>query len=133
MSVQINTAGKLILIVDDVRDIQESYSKFLQHEGFRVVVAGDGQEALDKAFELCPDLIIMDLFLPIINGRSATRQLKENQSTKNIPVVISTAYSSEGTQAVISLGCEGFLMKPTAPRDLLKEIVRVLKRSNRAE
>ena len=119
-------AEKLILVVDDFSDIRDAQAHFLTKEGFRVVVARDGQEALDKALGLQPDLILMDLSLPGINGWTATRQLKQDEKTKHIPVVILTAYSSGGTRAVIQEGCEGFLMKPTAPGDLLKEIHRVL-------
>lgn len=127
---QINTKEKLILIVDDFTDIQESYSRFLQGEGFKIAVADDGQEALHKAFALHPDLIIMDLSMPVLDGWSATRQLKENAATKDIPVVIMTAYSSKGTQAVIQEGCDGFLMKTVGPDEMLREIFRVLEKSN---
>lgn len=120
-------SGKLILIADDFREIQQVYAHFLTQKGFRVATANDGQEALDKAFELHPDLILMDLSLPVINGWAATRQLKENEKTKHIPVVILTAHGAEVREAILEEGCEGFLTKPTLPEVLLEEVRRVLR------
>lgn len=117
---------ELILIVDDFEDIRDVYSRFLEKEGFRVSLATDGQEALDKAVELQPDLILMDLSLPGIGGWAATQRLKKHKRTKHIPIIILTAYSLEGAETVIKESCEGFLIKPCFSEDLLNEIVRVL-------
>src|SRR5271157_3922858 len=81
----------LILIVDDFKDDREMYAHYLTRSGFRVSLATDGQEAMDKAFQLLPDLILMDLWLPQIGGWEAIRQLKANDKTRDIPIVVLTA------------------------------------------
>jgi CheY-like chemotaxis protein len=113
----------LILIVDDFRDDREMYAHYLTRSGFRVSLACDGQEALDKAFQLLPDLILMDLWLPQIGGWEAIRQLKASEKTKHIPIVVLTARAFVSAPAV---GSEGCLIKPCQPDDLLVEVVRVL-------
>ena len=119
-----------ILVVDDFKDNREAYAYFLSQQGFRVTLAGDGQDALDKAFELQPDLVVMDLSLPVVSGWEAIRQLKADESTKHIPVVILSGHELSG--AASDYGCEGFLVKPCLPNDMIAEIVRVLQgRSNR--
>src|SRR5579872_1644977 len=115
----------LILIVDDFKDDREMYSHYLTRCGFRVSVASDGQEGLDKARELLPDLVLMDLGLPEVGGWEAIRQLKANEKTKHIPVVVLTARAFVSAAAVGSDGC---LIKPCPPADLLVEVVRVLEK-----
>jgi CheY-like chemotaxis protein len=122
----IDKIEKLVLIVDDSKDIRDVYTQFLTGEGFRVTSATDGQEALEEAARLQPDLILMDLSLPGIGGWAATQRLKKGEKTKHIPVVILTADSLDGAETVIKEGCEGFLIKPCMPKDLLKEVFRVL-------
>lgn len=117
---------KLILIVDDSKDIRNVYSQFLREEGFLIVSATDGQDALEKAVKFQPDLILMDLSLPGIGGWAAIQRLKKSEETKHIPVVILTAHSLDGANTIIKEGCEGFLIKPSLPDDLLREVVRVL-------
>lgn len=114
---------KLILIVDDFKDDREMYSHYLTGCGFQVSLAGDGQEALDKAFNQQPDLILMDLWLPQIAGWEAIRQLKADARTRHIPIVVLTARAFVSASAV---GCEGCLIKPCQPDNLLVEVMRVL-------
>ncbi len=117
----------LILVVDDVADNRDIYTQYLVHEGFQVALAGDGQEALDKAHQLAPDLIVMDLSLPVMDGWEATRRLKQDGITKNIPVIALTAHAqSEVAQTAGEAGCDRFITKPCAPDDLAREIVRML-------
>jgi two-component system cell cycle response regulator DivK len=115
----------LILIVDDFRDDREMYSYFLTLKGFQVASAGDGTEALKKAFELQPDLIIMDLGLPGMGGWEAIRRLKADEKTKHIPIVVLTARAFISAKAV---GSEGCLIKPCQPDKMLAEISHVLSR-----
>lgn len=115
----------LILIVDDFRDDREMYSHYLSRCGFRISLASDGQEAVDKALELLPDLVLMDLGLPQMGGWEAIRQLKANEKTKHIPVVVLTARAFVSAAAV---GGDGCLIKPCPPADLLVEVVRVLEK-----
>lgn len=119
---------KLILIVDDFRDDREMYGHYLSRCGFQVSLACDGQEALDNAFKLHPDLILMDLWLPQIAGWEAIRQLKADLRTRHIPIVVLTARAFVSASAV---GCEGCLIKPCQPDNLLLEVTRVLERRDK--
>ena len=118
-----DTQTKLILIVDDFKDDREMNSHYLTRCGFQVSLACDGQEALDKAFKLQPDLILMDLWLPQIAGWEAIRQLKADARTRHTPIVVLTARAFISASAV---GCEGCLIKPCQPDNLLVEVMRVL-------
>lgn len=117
------TQNKHILIVDDFKDDREMYSHYLTRFGFEVSLASDGREALDKAFQIHPDLILMDLWLPQIAGWEAIRQLRADDRTKRIPIVVLTARAFVSAGAV---GCEGCLIKPCRPEDLMVEVMRVL-------
>jgi CheY-like chemotaxis protein len=117
---------RLILIADDFADIRDLYGQFLIQRGFDVILAADGQEAVDKASELQPDVIIMDLMMPRMDGWLATRQLRRIENTKHIPVVILTAQGAAGMPVVIREGCAGFLIKPCEPAAMVAEIDRVL-------
>jgi len=120
---------KTILVVDDMDDVREMCAHYLSHEGFRVAVASNGQEAIDKAVEILPNLILMDLSLPVMGGLEATKRIKSDDRTRHIPVILLTAQVRSGPAAVIEAGCDGFLVKPSAPREIVAEIERVLKRS----
>jgi two-component system cell cycle response regulator DivK len=113
---------RLILIVDDFEPNRDLYAYVLSSNGFRVAVASTGQEALDQAFQLRPDLIIMDLSLPVISGPDAARRLKADERTRHIPIVIITAYDLPNAAA--ELGCEAILTKPCLPDTMLAEITR---------
>jgi two-component system cell cycle response regulator DivK len=117
----------LILVVDDVADNRDIYTQYLVHEGFQVASAGDGQEAVDKAMQLAPDLIVMDLSLPVMDGWEATRRLKQNGITRRIPVIALTAHAQAEVAATAGeAGCDCFLTKPCPPDELAREIVRML-------
>ena len=117
----------VVLIIDDVEDNREMYAMYLQHAGMRVAEAGNGHEALDQAFRLLPDLIVMDLSLPGIDGWEATRRLKADERTKKIPVVALTSHALEGySEGARAAGCDAFVTKPCLPEQLLSEIRKVL-------
>jgi len=117
----------LLLIVDDCEVVQRPYRYLLSQEGFRVEFALNGQEALDKALELQPDVIFMDVSLPGIDGFEATRRLKADDRTREIPVVLLTAFGLESARAEIcNAGFAGVLSKPCAPKAMLAEVDRVL-------
>jgi two-component system, cell cycle response regulator DivK len=117
----------LILVIDDFADNRDMYARFLEFSGFRVATGSDGQEALDKAFELGPDLIVMDLSLPGLDGWEATRRLKGDSRTKRTPVVAVTGHAFTGSQkSAQDAGCDGYISKPCLPADLVTEIRRVL-------
>lgn len=117
----------LILVVDDFEDGREMYASYLRFSGYRVDEAADGQEALDKAFELLPDIILMDLSLPVKDGWQATRELKRDARTAKIPIVALTGHALEAhSRSAKEAGCDAFIVKPCMPMDLLNEIRRIL-------
>ena len=117
----------LILVVDDYQDAREMYAEYLQFSGFRVAEAKNGNEAIEKAFELHPDLILMDLSLPGMDGWEATRQLKSDERTRSIPVVALTGHALAGaSEGARKAGCDSFVTKPCLPDDLVVEVRRML-------
>jgi CheY-like chemotaxis protein len=117
----------LILVVDDFEDGREMYASYLKFSGYRVDEAADGYEALEKAFALLPDIILMDLSLPGIDGWQATRELKKDERTANIPIVALTGHALEAhSRSAKEAGCDAFIVKPCMPMDLLNEIRRIL-------
>ena len=117
----------LILVVDDYQDAREMYAEYLQFSGFRVAEARNGNEAVEKAFELRPDLILMDLSLPGKDGWEATRELKSDERTRHIPVVALTGHALAGaSEGAKKAGCDSFVTKPCLPDDLVVEVRRML-------
>ena len=119
--------GPLVLIVDDFEDNREMYTQFLRFNGYRVAEAVDGHDALSKAGSLHPDLIVMDLSLPGLDGWEATRRLKADPATRDIPVIALTGHALAGhEEGARGAGCDAFVTKPCIPADLETEIRRVL-------
>ncbi|HYZ88866.1 MAG TPA: response regulator [Myxococcales bacterium] len=117
----------LVLVVDDFQDNREMYAEFLAYQGFRVIQAANGVEALDQAFTNHPDIIIMDLSLPVMDGWEATRRLKADQRTNAIPVVALTGHAMQGhSKGAIEAGCDSFVAKPCLPDQLVAEIRKML-------
>lgn len=117
----------LILVVDDYQDAREMYAEYLQFSGFRVAEARNGNEAVSQAFELKPDLILMDLSLPGMDGWEATRVLKADDRTRHIPVVALTGHALAGAlEGAKKAGCDSFVTKPCLPDDLVVEVRRML-------
>jgi two-component system cell cycle response regulator DivK len=122
----------LVLVVDDYADNREMYAKFLRYKGLRVAEAEDGSVALKKAHELIPDVILMDLSLPGVDGWQATRELKADSRTQNIPIVVVTGHALQGTaESARAAGCDAFMTKPCAPDEVLAEIRRIVARPPR--
>ena len=122
-----NDQGPLILVVDDYEDAREMYAEYLRFCGFRVAEARNWNEALEQAFTLMPDLILMDLSLPGMDGWEATRQLKADERTRNIPVVALTGHALAGaSEGARRAGCDSFVTKPCLPDDLVVEVRRML-------
>lgn len=117
-------AAKKILVVEDEVTNQEVAEIILKNQGYDVIIANNGQEGIEKAVEEHPDLIIMDILMPVLDGLTATRQLKADPRTKDIPIITVTAKaSSSDKSAAQAAGSEGFLAKPYRNR-ALAEIVR---------
>jgi CheY-like chemotaxis protein len=122
-----NDKAHLILVVDDYQDAREMYAEYLQFSGFRVAEAKNGNEAVEQAFALKPDLILMDLSLPGMDGWEATRRLKADDSTKHIPIVALTGHALAGaSEGAKRAGCDSFVTKPCLPDDLVVEVRRML-------
>jgi len=122
------TAKPLILVVEDFDDAREMYRDYLEFSGFRVETARDGREAIDKTRGLRPDLVLMDLSLPGLDGWEATRLLKAAPDTSGILIIALSAHAlaTEGERARAA-GCDGFIAKPCLPPDLVREIGKYLK------
>lgn len=119
--------GKTVLLVEDNADNQEIYRIILTHHGFSVLQAWDGERGVSMAREHCPDLILMDLTMPVVDGLQATRMLKADPVTSAIPIVALTAHSEEEDRtAAQAAGCVSFLSKPVEPRQVAGEVRRVL-------
>jgi CheY-like chemotaxis protein len=119
--------GPLILVVDDYQDAREMYAEYLQYSGFRVAEAKNGNEAVAQARSLKPDLILMDLSLPGMDGWEATRVLKADEETRHIPIVALTGHALAGaSEGARKAGCDSFVTKPCLPDDLVVEVRRML-------
>lgn len=112
-----------ILLVEDNEMNRDMLSRRLQRRDFEVVVAGDGQEGLDKARAEPPDLILMDMSLPILDGWETTRQLKADPQMQSIPVIALTAHAMAGDrEKALEAGCDDYDTKPIEFSRLLEKI-----------
>lgn len=117
----------LVLVVEDYQDAREMYAAYLQFSGYEVAEATNGVEAIEKAVELMPDIILMDLALPRMDGWEATRRLKLDERTKRIPIVALTGHALAGhAEGARQAGCDSFVTKPCLPDALVAEIRRML-------
>ena len=118
----------LVLLVDDLEDQRELYREYLEFVGFRVEVARDGFDAIERAQELRPDVVVMDLAMPGLDGFETTQRLKLLETTRAIPVIALTAHELPREWA-ISAGCAAYLRKPCEPYDLALEVTSALRRA----
>jgi CheY-like chemotaxis protein len=119
----------LVLVVEDYQDAREMYAAYLQFSGFEVAEAANGVEAVDRATELVPDIVLMDLALPRMDGWEATRRLKADPRTRHIPIVALTGHALAGhAEGAREAGCDSFVTKPCLPDALVAEIRRLLDR-----
>jgi CheY-like chemotaxis protein len=116
-----------VLLVDDYPDAREMYAEYLDFSGFEVIEASNGMEALQRAADAQPDIVLMDLSLPVMDGWEATRRLKADKRTEHSPVVALTGHALAGiSEGAKRAGCDAFVTKPCLPEDLVKEIRKVL-------
>jgi CheY-like chemotaxis protein len=118
--------GKKILIVDDEPDILRLMVLRLKNKGFEISTAVDGKEALDCAARIVPDLILLDMRLPFMNGIDVSKQLKKTEGLKHIPVIILTASADSIAERLAESAADDFLIKPFDPEVLLDKIQRYL-------
>ena len=117
----------LVLLAEDFEDARELYRDYLQFSGFDVETANNGREAITRAVELQPDLILMDASMPVLDGWQATRELKANPVTRHIPILALTAHAfDDARREARAVGCDGFVTKPCLPDDLVTRVRRFL-------
>ncbi len=123
--------AQTILIVDDEKDILDLLEFNLQAEGYHIVTARDGEQALELAERLNPDLIILDIMLPQKDGWTVLRELRAKPETASIPVIFLTAKSSEIDEVVgLELGADDYIVKPISLRKLIARVKTVLRKAN---
>jgi DNA-binding response OmpR family regulator len=117
---------KTVLVVDDEPKIVDVVREYLEHAGFAVRTAGDGPAALERARALAPDLVVLDLGLPGLDGLDVARQLRRSS---RVPVIILTARGDEVDRIIgLELGADDYLVKPFSPRELVARVRAVLRR-----
>jgi two-component system phosphate regulon response regulator PhoB len=121
---------KNILIIEDDRELADMVASYLQTEGgFLTIICHDGISGLETALEIRPDLVILDLRLPGLNGTEICRQLRKNSGTEAIPVIMLSACTEEIDRVVsLEVGADDYVTKPFSPRELLLRIQAILRR-----
>jgi two-component system cell cycle response regulator DivK len=114
---------KTILVVEDQEDNRQILRDLLGASDYELVEAENGQEALDAVARKKPDLILMDIQLPVMDGYEATRRIKANPDWKSIPIIVVTSYALSGdAEKARAAGCDDYVTKPYSPRQLLAKI-----------
>ncbi len=120
-------SSKKVLIVDDEEKNRRLLKDVLEKVGYKVVIANDGERGVQIALSEKPDLILMDMQMPIKNGLEATREIKRNPLTSNIPVIAFTALAMKGDEdKVRTAGCDDYVSKPVQIRALLEKVASYL-------
>ena len=115
--------SKCILVVEDQEDNRQILRDLLTSADYEMTEAENGQEALDAVAKQRPDLILMDIQLPVMDGYEATRRLKGNPAYKDIPIIVVTSYALSGDEGKArDAGCDAYVTKPYSPRQLLAKI-----------
>jgi twitching motility two-component system response regulator PilH len=119
--------GGIVLVVDDSPTEQHVLRSILEKAGFEVATASDGQEGIEQAKRLKPDLILMDVVMPVLNGFQATRKLNDDAETADIPVIMVTTKDQETDKKWgLRQGADDYLVKPVTAEDLLQRVRAVL-------
>ncbi len=114
---------KVVLLVEDNADNRAVYVMMLEHHGYSVIEATNGEDGVRLAKEKEPDIILIDISIPKLDGWSATELIKDDPVSEDIPIVVVTAHAlPEHRQRAEELGCAGFLVKPCKPQRLLEEV-----------
>jgi two-component system, cell cycle response regulator DivK len=114
---------KRILVVEDQEDNRQILRDLLANAGFEMIEAEDGQQALTQAAKHKPDLILMDIQLPLLDGYEATRRIKADPALNAIPIIVVTSYALSGDEdKAHAAGCDAYVAKPFSPRALLAKI-----------
>jgi DNA-binding response OmpR family regulator len=121
-----------ILVAEDQRTILNLIEFKLKNSGYNVIVVQDGQSALKKAKDVLPDMILLDIMMPLMTGFEVLAALKKEENTKDIPVLIITAQTREDDVIKgLELGADDYILKPFSPNELVARIKTVLLRNNK--
>jgi CheY-like chemotaxis protein len=121
----------LVLVVDDFEDNRAMYAEYLVYSGYSVEQAADGEQAVKLAQDLLPDVVVMDLSLPIMDGWEATRRLKADERTRRIPVIALTGHAlASHSLGAREAGCDAFLAKPCLPEKLVEKVEELIRPKN---
>jgi DNA-binding response OmpR family regulator len=122
-----NPESLCVIVIEDDLDARQIYSEYLRMKGWTVFTAADGRSGLNKTMELTPDVVVLDLAMPKVDGWTVLKQLRESSMTAQIPVVIVSAMS-DARDAAFMAGCDAYLAKPCPPDVLhlqLRAVVRL--------
>ena len=123
-----------ILVIDDEPDLVELVQFNLKKDGYEVIVANDGQSGVDIALKHVPNLIVLDLMMPGIDGLEVCRQLRADSRTRGIPMIMLTAKAEEADRIVgLELGADDYVTKPFSPRELVARVRALLRRSTSSQ
>ena len=115
--------SKRILVIEDTEDNRRIVRDLLESVGYELIEAADGAAGIAMAVEHRPDLILMDIHLPIMDGYEASRRIKSDPTLRHIPIIAVTSYALSGDEAKTrAAGCDGYVAKPFSPRQLLDKV-----------
>jgi len=115
--------SKCILVVEDQEDNRQILRDLLGNAGYELTEAENGEEAIAAVGRRRPDLILMDIQLPVMDGYEATRQIRTNPDLRSVPIIAVTSYALAGDEdKAFAAGCDGYVTKPYSPRDLLAKV-----------
>jgi two-component system, cell cycle response regulator DivK len=118
-----------ILLVEDNADNRAIYRVILEHSGYEVIEAHDGEEGIRLTREERPDVVLMDISIPLVDGWEATQILKADPDTREIPIIALTAHALASDRAKAKeVGCDAYLAKPVEPRRVVEEVKRMIER-----
>ena len=124
------TRAKTVLIVEDNEDSRLIYREFLEYSGYRVIEATNGVDAVEAARRDLPDMILMDISMPRMDGLTATRILKADAGLRNVPIIALTAHAMLADEEMaMAAGCDGYLAKPVEPKVVRDEVERRIGRA----
>ena len=115
--------SQCILVVEDQEDNRQILRDLLGNAGYELTEVENGEEAIAAAGKQRPDLILMDIQLPIMDGYEATRRIRTNPDLRSVPIIAVTSYALAGDEdKALAAGCDGYVTKPYSPRDLLAKV-----------